>query len=75
MEQSDLKSEREKRERGTSVKGLLQEALNNAAGYDSLLIVGLKGDEVETGYSTDNNLILLGALEIAKGDLLDSFYE
>ena len=63
----DLKSYKQKKERGVSVKQLAEELLREVDQFDSILIVGLdKNKEMLLSYSTDNNGELIGVMEAAK---------
>lgn len=68
----DIKSYRQKKERGASVKQLAEELLKEVDQFESILIVGLDANkELLLSYSTDSNGELIGVMEAAKSLLVE----
>ena len=68
----DLKSFKEKKQRGLSVKDALEE-VNNYAEIEEVVIVAIgKHGAIDISYSCDDNARLIGYLDIAKSAVTDS---
>ena len=68
----DIKSYRQKKERGASVRQLAEELLKEVDQFESILIVGLdENKEMLLSYSTDSNGELIGVMEAAKSLLVE----
>lgn len=64
---------KQKKERGVSVKELLENRLKQTDEFESIVIVGKHKDgTIYTGYSWDNSLEALGMLDIAKIDVTEA---
>ena len=72
----DFEEEKQRKERGVTVKGLLNNALNNAEDTESIVIVSKQKDGVVfTGYSWESSLESLGMLDIAKIQIIEELTE
>jgi hypothetical protein len=68
----DFEEERQRKERGVTVKDLLNSALVNADDTESIVIVSkLKDGSVYTGFSWESSLESLGMLDIGKIQIID----
>jgi len=68
----NLKEFKQKKERGLSVRGAAQDLLDNADRYESVLIVALdENKQVNTSYSANGTLELVGLAEMAKTMLIE----
>lgn len=72
----DIKSYKQKKERGLSVRQVIESALNDADQLDSIVIVTKYDDgNIATGYSGDNNIELTGLCEFVKTELVELIAE
>lgn len=63
----DLKTAREKKDRGFTVKEVINEAIKNETETKSIVIMTVSNDgDIETSYSTDNFTGMLGVIEQSK---------
>lgn len=76
MRMIDFKEEKQRKERGVTVKDLLNSALYNASDTESIVIVTkLKDGTVLTGFSWESSLESLGMLDIGKSTILSQMQE
>ena len=69
----DFLEKKSSKERGASVKEILEENLTASKNYESVLVISLDKDgEVNLGYSYESSLQVLGMLEIAKNYILNN---
>lgn len=69
---NEFEEKKQKRERGVSVKEVL-DSVEELDDVESVVIVAKrKGGEVETYYSWDSSLEALGMLSVGKTDVLNS---
>jgi len=72
----DFEEQKQKQERGVTVKGLLENALEHADDAESIVIVTKQKDDVIlTGYSWENAMEALGMLDIGKTHITDRLRE
>ena len=68
----DFLEKKSSKERGASVKEILEENLTASKNYESVLVISLDKDgEVNLGYSYESSLQALGMLEVAKNYILN----
>lgn len=68
----DIKSYKQKKERGASVRQLAEELMKEVDQFESILIVGLDANKkMLLSYSTDSNGELIGVMEAAKSLLVE----
>ena len=66
----DIKSYKENKSRGASVKDVIDSLKECEHKTESIAVVVMYSDgEIETAYSTENNVELIGLLDIAKIEL------
>lgn len=69
----DFLEKKSSKERGASVKEILEENLTASKNYESVLVISLdKYGEVNLGYSYESSLQALGMLEVAKNYILNN---
>lgn len=67
----DFAEAKQHKERGMSVKDVLESALKESANTESIVIVRkMKNSDVPTSFSWESSLEALGMLEIAKADIV-----
>lgn len=67
----DFAEAKQHKERGMSVKDVLENALKESANTESIVIVrNMKNSDVQTSFSWESSLEALGMLEIAKADIV-----
>lgn len=67
----DFAEAKQHKERGMSVKDVLENALKESSETDSIVIVrNMKNGGVPTSFSWESSLEALGMLEIAKADIV-----
>lgn len=68
----DIKSYKQKKERGVSVEDVIQSFSGKHGDYDSIIIVAKCSDgNIDIAYSTANDAELVGLLEVAKSELVE----
>lgn len=68
----DFSEKKSSKERGASVKEILEENLEASHDYTSVLVVSLDKDgEINLGYSWESSLQALGMLDVAKNYILN----
>ncbi|MEK4025798.1 hypothetical protein [Sporosarcina sp. FSL W7-1283] len=72
----DIKSYKQKKKRGLSVRQVIESALNDVDQLDSIVIVAkYDNNNIATGYSGDNNVELAGLCEFVKAELVELIAE
>lgn len=67
----DFAEAKQHKERGMSVKDVLENALKESSETESIVIVRkMNNDDVPTSFSWESSLEALGMLEIAKADIV-----
>lgn len=67
----DFAEAKQHKERGMSVKDVLENALKYSSETESIVIVrNMKNSDVQTSFSWESSLEALGMLEIAKADIV-----
>ena len=67
----DFAEAKQHKERGMSVKDVLENALKYSSETESIVIVrNMKNSDVQTSFSWESTLEALGMLEIAKADIV-----
>ena len=67
----DFEEAKQHKERGMSVKDVLENALKYSSETESIVIVrNMKSSDVQTSFSWESSLEALGMLEIAKADIV-----
>lgn len=67
----DFNEAKQHKERGMSVKDVLENALKESSETESIVIVrNMKNSDVQTSFSWESSLEALGMLEIAKADIV-----
>ncbi|EGQ21088.1 phosphoribosylaminoimidazole carboxylase catalytic subunit [Sporosarcina newyorkensis 2681] len=68
----DIKSYKQKKTRGLSVRQVIESALDDLEQLDSIVIVAkYDNNNIATGYSGDNNAELAGLCEFVKSELIE----
>lgn len=68
---SEIKQRKQKKERGASVKDVI-DSLSEFDGIDSIaVVVKYEDDDIETALSGDSTAELIGMLEVAKIELVE----
>lgn len=72
----NFEEEKQRKERGVTVKDLLNSALENADDTESIVIVSKSKDGlVLTGYSWESSLESLGMLDIGRTQIIEEMTE
>ena len=67
----DFAEAKQHKERGMSVKDVLEKALNQSSETESIVVVSkMKNSDVQTSFSWESSLEALGMLEIGKSDIV-----
>ena len=67
----DFAEAKQHKERGMSVKDVLENALKESSETESIVIVrNMKNSDVQTSFSWESSLEALGMLEVAKADIV-----
>lgn len=68
---SEIKTHKQKKERGASVKDVI-DSLREFGGIDSIaVVVKYDDDHIDTAFSGDSTAELIGMLEVAKIELVE----
>lgn len=71
-EAADFEEAKLKKERGTTVKDILESELKKYKDIKSIVIVSMhKNGEIETGYSWEGSTEALGMLVVAQSQIVD----